>query len=216
MKVGASEWGLERGECEDLYDLKTSSMHLGTSAPLKLRRLERSNGTKFSFKKINLSYFACEQKQEDVNCTVGWLRKRGQVVESVIQTGRNQNHQNHKKVKNLAPVIYSTINVTFRDSSTDCFGQLLYPNKPSALKLNKFTYVVSNRRNPVSSHTRVEKLGHQANPCLVIQTVAAKHVQSTQWYKICQEKQDAVSKIRGLKAHSLEQKITKDTIITNV
>lgn len=136
MKVGASEWGLERGECEDLYDLKTSSMHLGTSAPLKLRRLERSNGTKFSFKKINLSYFACEQKQEDVNCTVGWLRKRGQVVESVIQTARNQNHQNHK-VKNLAPVIYSTINVTFRDSSTDCFGQLLCPNKPSALRLNK-------------------------------------------------------------------------------
>ena len=116
MKVGASEWGLERGECEDLYDLKTSSMHLGTSAPLKLRRLERSNGTKFPFKKINLSYFACEQKQEDVNCTVGWLRKRGQVVESVIQTGRNQNHQNHKVKKCQKPCAGHLFNIIQRST----------------------------------------------------------------------------------------------------
>ena len=30
MKAGASEWGLERGECEDLYDLKTASTPLRT------------------------------------------------------------------------------------------------------------------------------------------------------------------------------------------
>ena len=108
-------------------------------------------------------YKTCEQEQEDIDRAIRWLRKRGQVVESVIQTATICPRKENSWV-NLCQFLWAfrTVRKTSQSSHQ------LKPGIDRAIGYCacRFWCVIE------------ESWGSSG---LVIQIVAAKHVQSTQW-----------------------------------
>ena len=104
----------------------------------------------------------CEQQQEDINGAIRWLRKRGQVVESVIQTATICPRKENSRV-NLCHCYSGPFELTEK-----------HPKVP--INWN-------NRNRQGFCACRFWSVIEESwgSSRLVIQIVAAKHVQSTQW-----------------------------------
>ena len=106
----------------------------------------------------------CEQEQEDIDRAIRWLRKRGQVVESVIQTATIcPRKENSSQFMSLLFTFYGPFELTEK-----------HPKVP--INWN-------NRNRQGFCACRFWSVIEESwgSSRLVIQIVAAKHVQSTQW-----------------------------------